>query len=527
MAEIATSSIYSTTVGLKDPGPLRMESKLELIYTLLGGTESMRDAAQKYLPQEPKEEDEWYILRLNRSVLYNAVASAVDRVVSRPFSKKMNITGGENLHDRLKPILKNADRKGTDLHTFAKELYREAIEGGFEIVLVDYPRVNLPEGQSRPTLRQEQQQNLYPYFTRISASQLLGHTSVIDPITQEKAVTQLRYKVVSSEPMDGDPYLKTDVEKVVIYSKDLDSSVGSWQVWVEDNTSDANSGTITVNGRLVENREDFIAEGLTWRLEDEGELTYSGPGLPVAVFYASPPIGDMEAYPVFEDLAWLNVAHWQTSSDTRDALRMVLKALLVVMGFTEDELKTVIVSSNTTIRTTRPPSEADVRYVEHSGRALKAGNDELKFLEERMEILGLRPFVERTSRSTATGKMIDDDQTSNDIQSWIRDLEAFLVRLFQIAAIWVATTIQEDLQFDIYDEFSLPFRSSEDGKLLLEAFDKRLVDQRTILSEFKKRSVLSASVNIEDVIAAVIEEVKRATENTSEVTSGTETVVEE
>ena len=63
---------------VNDPASVwvRQEPHWGLIETLLGGTYSMRKNHRRFLPQEPRETDESYQNRLNRSVLCSVLHQA-------------------------------------------------------------------------------------------------------------------------------------------------------------------------------------------------------------------------------------------------------------------------------------------------------------------------------------------------------------------------------------------------------------------------------------------------------------------
>lgn len=64
---------------------LAMQNNLMLVNTLIAGTDAMREAGELYLPREPKESKEAYDNRLSRSVLHNAFADAIQKLVGNHF----------------------------------------------------------------------------------------------------------------------------------------------------------------------------------------------------------------------------------------------------------------------------------------------------------------------------------------------------------------------------------------------------------------------------------------------------------
>ena len=147
--------------------------------------------------------------------------------------------------------------------------------------------------------------------------------------------------------------------------------------------------------------------------------------------------------------------------------------------------------------------EANVFYVEHSGRAIVAGEKDLERLEERMEILGLQPLVRRTAASTATGKLIDEEKTQSDIQAWIRSLENTLKDAFGFAAQWVKTELEEDFSIDIFSDFALADRSTTEVDTLSNMEEKGQLSRETLLRETKRRGIIADTIVVEEELARI------------------------
>ena len=109
----------------------------------------------------------------------------------------------------------------------------------------------------------------------------------------------------------------------------------------------------------------------------------------------------MQATPPLMDLAWMNLAHWQSYSDQRSILRFVRIALLFVAGLDDEEMeKPITIGANRTFRSKNP--NAKMEYVEHTGKGVEAGQEDLNKIEGRMQTLGLRPYTSRPGTVTAT-----------------------------------------------------------------------------------------------------------------------------
>lgn len=438
-------------------GYLAMQEKWGMLHDLLGGTDTMRAASTKWLPKEEAEADDTYAVRLARSVLYNALADTVEKLVSKPFANTVTIRG--ELPENLESLEDNADYAGTDLTQFARDVFEAGVQYGLTHILVDFPKLG------PLTLAQERETGVRPSFIHIKPTQLIGWESVISP-TGKRILTQIRIAEERTEP-DG-KYGQTTRSYIRVYTPD------TFELWAED--TDTNE----------------------WFLEEEGTHTFGE--IPLVTFYIQK-VSHLVGTPPLEDLAHLNIAHWQSDSDQRNILRFARSGLLLITGVTEGEVPQVVIGPNQVLALTA--TDADMKYVEHTGKAIESGEHDLTKLEERMEVLGLQPLIQRTSMSTATGKVLDEARTQSNIQAWIHSLENALLTAFKFAAKWMDETLADDFSVDIFSDFSLSFKSNDDAKLLLEARLSGEISRELFLTEYKRRGMFSDAVVVEEEIERI------------------------
>lgn len=452
----------------------------DLIDDLLGGTKAMRKAGKKWLPQEPREQEQSYNNRLSRSILYNAFKNTIEKLVSKPFSKVISIDG--TLPDVLEEVWDDPERSGRDMNEFAKELLSEAVKKGLTHVFVDYPVV--PEGA---TLADEKQTGARPNCVHIPPCDLFYWASEkgVDGVER---LTEIRFheERLVKEGEYG--------EKEVCFIRQVFRD--HWVLWRK--------------------AEQSVANGKRWVIESEGLHTFGE--IPLATLYTSR-TGFMTAEPPLLDLAWLNLAHWQSFSDQRNILRVVRCGILFAAGFTEDEVnKGITIGPNSLIATTNP--QAQLKFVEHTGKAIEAGANDLKTTEERMEVMGLQPLIERTGNSTATGAGINEERASTLIQQWIQACEQTILAFLKLAAKWVKLEVPDDCKPNIYSDFGLAIRATDDQTLLLQARKQGDIDRPTLLKEFKRRGTLGEDTDIEAVGEAVDAEAMKLAQQALQMAQG-------
>lgn len=430
----------------------RMAEKWRLIEDLLGGTQAMRDAGERWLPYETKEKPLDYKCRLGRSILYAALADTIDKTASRPFSRAITLQGAETLPEQLLEIEEDADLSGCALTPFGRSLYVDGLAYGKAHILVDYPSVSAPM-----TLLQEQSSGVRPYFCRICPPDLIAWVSDKGG-NGEDELTQVRIREKRVEPLGM--FGEEEVEYVRVLYPDR------WELW---------------------------RKGDGWSIVEEGANSLGE--IPLVTIYFNR-TGMLTADPTFEDLAWLNLAHWQSYSDQRNLLRVARVPILCATGLSKQEYdQGIVVGASNLFKSTNV--DAKLFYVEATGSALAEGANDLKTLEERMEVLGLQPLISRSGGVTATAKSMDEARSESNILSWVRETEAGLRKAYEYAARWIKTELPEDFKVDIYSDFGLSLQTAEDMQTLLALYGQGVITAETLLTEVKRRGVLSEMVDSE------------------------------
>lgn len=449
------------SVGTPTLDYVEQEETWCMIHDLLGGTKAMRLAAERWLPREEREEQQAYLARLSRTFLYNGFGNTVDRLTAKPFSHSVTRQG--ELPEDLAEIEANVDKAGTTLGELARCLFKSALKYGRSHVLVDYTEV--PAGA---TIADEKRIGARPTMVMVEAPDLIGWRTELGPNGME--LTQIRIRECRNEPTGE--YLDEKVEYIRVFTKT------TWELW-RKSTDD--------RGKEV------------WTKNKEGVNTFGA--IPLLTYYMEQ-TGYLKSKCPLEDLAWVNLRHWQSSSEQNSVLRIARIGILFGSGFTEDEVKKgIVIGPNHMIMS--ESLDAKLEYVEHAGQAIKAGQDDLDKLESRMEVLGLKPVIERTSNSTFGGKMIDEMATHSNIQSWVGGLELFLLECMGTAATWKKRTIPPEVKYDIYSDFGLQSADAVHLDTLLQACLGGKLSDKTFLMEYQRRAVISSNVKVDEELKAL------------------------
>lgn len=132
-------------------------------------------------------------------------------------------------------------------------------------------------------------------------------------------------------------------------------------------------------------------EHVTWSLYDEDgtalvvDQAFALKEIPVVPVHSSAVVasGELFAHPPLKDLAFMNIRHYQESSDQSNILRIARVPVLFASGVAEEA--SIAIGSEYAIK---GESGAGLKCVEHSGAAIGAERDSLKDLEAKMQSYG-------------------------------------------------------------------------------------------------------------------------------------------
>lgn len=428
------------TVATPSAAVLRMRQNWDLCAALLGGTSTMRAAAEKYLPRWKQEEGDAYTNRLSRAVLFPAYRRTVGTLSGKPFSRPVKVEG---VSGEVKEWLENIDLQGRDFGAFASDHFRHTVGYGLGGILADYPTVQNPE---RVTRADEKAKNIRPYLVTICAHQILGWK--LTKIDNEWKLSQIRFMECVSE--DDGEYHETEVEQVRVFNMD------TWEVHRKDDKG-------------------------KWQLYERGVNTLGEvPFVPV--------YGDrtdfMESLPPLLDVAYLNVAHWQSASDQQTILHVARVPILAVTGL--DDVSSIKVGASSA---TKLPTGADMKYVEHTGAAIDAGLKDLESLEDRMRQAGAELLVITPGRVTATQIHNESSIGTCALQQITENYENALSRALQMLVKWAKKS--DEPKVSLFKEFGVAGLAEASAQLLLEMADSDRLSDETLHAEFQRRGILS------------------------------------
>jgi hypothetical protein len=429
------------TVDAPNNSWVRMEPGWLLIEQLLKGTRGIRQGHRKFLPQFPREADESYDVRLSKAVLspfYKRLELLLAGMLTR---KPVRLT---DVSDQVTEQLFDVDLQGNDLQTWLFNTARVALRYGHVGVLVDAPRAG---------------ENGRPYWITISPRELLGwRTEIADG---KQRLTMLRIAETVTVP-DG-KYGEKDVERVRVLTP------GAYEIHEKDEKGD-------------------------YKVVDEGRTSLSE--IPFAVAYANR-TGVMESIPPLDDIAELNLQHYQVSSDLSNILSVSAIPLLAIYGFPQSAEEISAGASEALAL----PESARSEYIEPSGNSFDAQFKQLEQIENKINGLGLAAVLgAKLVGESAEAKRIDRSQGDSTMMVIAQQMQDLIDNCLRFHAEYLQQPVAGSSQ--VNRDFMGQRLEPQEIQALLQLYTAGTITQDTLLNELANGDVLSEDFDIEEEVEA-------------------------
>lgn len=441
---------------------------------LCQGTPAMK--AGRWIRQNGAETQADYELRVDGSILFNGYKRTNGYLTGQVFKKDLEISEDSPLVDLFERMKHDVDLQGNDIRTFAQKFFSDALNEGARMLLVQYPTIRMDEQGNyweeetgewrRKTAKVDQDKGWRPYFVPIGYDQILGWRYEYE--NGVKVLTQLRLTETVTEKgeLDVDD---EEIKQVRVFER------GSWSTWRKSSEDDEDS----------------------WTLYDEGKTSIKE--IPLAVFMPGEQLSDLTAIPALEDLAYLNLRHWQATADQHVLMSFVRRPPWFGRSLVNDG-EAVPFGPGKMVHSSDPAALLQSVGVDPS--SVEAGRGEMKDLEERMGLYGLimlTPALRSGSSSkTATQSQQETNESSSQLHSWAQSLKDCFDQALKFAAMFegIETGSEPEVELNIELQPGLGL----DPSLLITAFEKGLLPRQVVFDEFKRRGMISDVLDWEDVL---------------------------
>ena len=429
------------TVDAPNNSWVRMEPGWLLIEQLMKGTRGIRQGHRKFLPQFPRESDESYDNRLQKSVL-------------SPFTKRLELMLAgmltrkpvrlDDVSDVIREQLFDVDLQGNDLQQWLFSTARVALRYGHVGVLVDAPAAG---------------QNGRPYWVSYSPREILGWR--VENAEGEQKLTMLRLAETVTVP-DG-KYGEKDVERVRVLTP------GAYEIHEKDDKGDYN-------------------------IVDEGTTSLNQ--IPFAVAYANR-TGVLESMPPLDDIAELNLQHYQVSSDLSNILSVSAIPLLAIYGFPQSAEEISAGASEALAL----PESARSEYIEPSGNSFDAQFKQLEQIENKINGLGLAAVLgAKLVGETAEAKRIDRSQGDSTMMVVAQQMQDMIDNCLRFHAEYMqesnagSSLVNRDFMGTRLEPLEI--------QALLQLYTAGTITQETLLLQLEAGEVLGDDFDVENELEA-------------------------
>jgi len=424
------------------PKYAQLESKRQICRDLMGGTEAMRAAGETYLPKEPEESDKDYEIRLARSFLYNGFGHTVLNLTGRLFSKPVEVDGDPRIEEWAKDVTND----GRDVEGFGVDFSHTGMSEGVAHIFIDYTQRQRVDSRA-----EEKKLKPRPYMVEIKPCDLFYWDYEETP-----AGKRLREIKFYEEYVENGKELK----QIRVWRSD-----GSWEV----------------------HREAPAEATEKWLSFASGQTDLEG--IPLVTIYYGKRICPLGADPPLRDLAEVNIAHWQSSSDQRYVLHIARVPILFTKGLRAPggaETK-IVIGVNRHVKADDP--QADMKYVEHSGQAINAGRQDLQDLEAQMGRMGIELLLpNKPASTTATGEDKSRAAEESTLQGIAKNVRRGLDEAFGWMEKWADIT--QDTKVVMNTDHDLFINDAGELNLLANTRMQRDISRPAFLHELKRRGVL-------------------------------------
>jgi hypothetical protein len=438
------------------------------VHSLLGGTREMRAKGRVYLPQEPKEEDEDYLNRLNRTTLDNYFNDGVTRATTKAFSKDIVIKDAPTEIDLLSEDIDNQERNFTQ---FAKEAFRDAVAYGVSYIVVDYPK--LPNDEPFSNRADELSAGLRPYLVAVTPYDVIDARSISYNGVEKLGI--FRYFESVSE-LDTTGINEVAIMQIREY-RQLPDGAG-------------NPGPVQYNIYRK------VSSDGNWYLHESGLLSTSA--IPVSPVYANRS-GFFMGKPPFMDLVDLNLQHWRLSSDLANILHIVSVPFLFAKGLsaqidtaTGKVKKELEVNIRRAIIADNP--DASVTWVEHTGASISTLMEQIAKTEQRMANMAQTVQTRISGNETATSSAINSAEMNSNLKSMALSLQDALNTALYFLSEYLGIPTYGSAS--VNTQFAADFVSNDTFTMVMDMFSAGLITRDAVLAEAQRRGILDTNADL-------------------------------
>lgn len=479
---------------------MTMKPYWDMVETIMGGADAMREAGQAYLPKFTNETIGDYEYRRENAKFTNIFADIVSNLAAKPFAEPVTLKE-DTVDERLMALAEDIDGRGNNLHVFASEVFHAGIASAVDWILVDFTKA-----KAGATLADERRSGARPYCVRIPAKSMIAvYSATIDGREQ---FTHVRFEQ-TMKARDG--FSEVCVGRIRVFDR----------APIYDEAGNI-TGYAPPTFEVWEQRTTGRWKG-TWAMVDQGQMTIDE--IPIRPFLTGRRRGSSWTFiPPMRDAAHLQIEHYQQETGLKSIKELTAFPMLAGNGVQPpmqgDQVVPVPVGPKTTLYA--PPTgetgqHGEWAFVEPSATSLEFLARDVERTEKQLRELGRQPLI--ASQMTVVQAGMNAQKANSAIQAWALGLKDTLEACFGLMAKWLKSDLKPVVT--VFTDFALETGDDKGPDFLLKMRESGDLSRRTLWSEGKRRNILSADFDPDAEEAALEEELPA--EDTADDITGAQT----
>lgn len=426
------------------------------------GQRSIHAGGELYLPKLSEQTDDQYKAYKARALYFNATGRTVEGMVGLIFRKSPVVEVPKAMESWLEDI----NHAGKSLYGFVEETLDEIIKVGRGGILIDFPPRPATEAGKAITIDQAQKLSLRPYMAWYCAEDILNwKTGRVGNLTK-------LVQVFLSEAYDNEG--KADIQ-----IRELTILTGSYaqNVWRKRKTAAGQD---------------------EWYLHETVIPVKSGkPLTEIPFFFLAPrePDADVQAPPI-EDLAYINISHYQNSADLENGAHVSGLPTPVFTGVTqgEDDPK-IHLGTGTSILLPDPNSKAEFLHVGSEGFASLEKLMDRK--EQQMAAIGARIIApEKKGIEAAETAQIRRGGESSVLAAIAGSISMVITKALLYMAEWGGITGEP--RFELNKDYLPAAMDAAMLRELVAAWQSGAISEETFFETLQAGEMVPESLTFED-----------------------------
>lgn len=430
----------------------QMAPRWALVNSLLGGTETMREAGSTLMPKHQEESDPSWERRLAGATLLNMTEITLDMLAGKPFSDPVQLV--DDAPPQHQEWSEDVDLQGNSLDVFARRWFRDGLAKGLSHVLIDMPKRDEEDGTAR-TLADDKASNARPYLLHIPPESVIFMSGTL--VNGREVLDHVR---ISESEVVRDGWGEATQERIRVLEPGL---VQIWEL------------------KKGQRKEEWVKVD-----EWATDLDY----IPLVTFYTSRQSLGV-AKPPLLDLAYMNVRHWQLDADLNNIISVACFPMLAMSGVDQNEAGEggLMRLGPNQILATRS-EHGKFYYVEHTGAAIETGEKKLQHLEELMSSYGAQFLKEKPGDLKATVRALDSAEALSQLQAMTLVFKDALETALMVMSDWAGLgdggpSVEMNVDFGLNDPDEAGWTAIENAR------KRREISREATINEMTRRGWLS------------------------------------